>query len=188
MTPEKNSTIEAGFETQLITKKIKWNVVGFYREQNNSVGFDAAYKYINIDGMNKAKGIETELSIALSDKIQWNANYTFTQADEAIVRLIPKHKFNSSLDFKISERFFWNANYQYVDAKNDAFYDGITFSRKEVRLGSYQLLNTMLRFELVKNKLSVSGSVNNIFNVDFIENVGYSTLGRNYKLGLNINL
>jgi vitamin B12 transporter len=186
LTPEKNSTIEAGFETHFHDKKIKWNVVGFYREQNNSIGFVS--KYSNIEGMNKAKGVETELSVALSDKVQWNTNYTFTQVDEAIVRLIPKHKFNSSLDFKISDRFFWNANYQYVDAKKDAFFDGKTYAKKEVRLGSYQLLNTLVRYELVKNRLSVFASVTNIFNVDFVENVGYSALGRNYKLGLNINL
>jgi vitamin B12 transporter len=188
LTPEKNRTFEAGFETQLIPKKIKWNVVGFYREQNNSVGFDTNYKYVNIDGMNKAKGIETELSISLSDKIQWNTNYTFTQADEPIVRLIPKHKINSSIDFKINERFFWNVNYQYVDAKKDVFYDGNVFATKEVLLGSYQLLNTLVRYDLIKNRLSVFGTVSNIFNVDFVENVGYSALGRNYKLGLNINL
>ena len=193
LTPEKNSTIEAGFETQLCNKKLKWNIVGFYREQTNFIGFyfnPVTYdsNYINIDGLNKAKGIETQVSWTLSNTIKWNSNYTYTQVDEALSRLIPKHKINSAMDVKLTERFFWNVNYQYVDARKDAFFDGNTYATTQVKLGSYQLVNTLTRYEIIKNKLTLFASVNNIFNVDFVENIGYSALGRNYKLGLNINL
>ena len=193
LTPEKNSTIEAGFETQLCNKKLKWNVVGFYREQTNFIGFyfnPVTYdsNYINIDGLNKAKGIETQVSWTLSNTIKWNSNYTYTQVDEALSRLIPKHKINSAMDVKLTERFFWNVNYQYVDARKDAFFDGNTYATTQVKLGSYQLVNTLTRYEIIKNKLTLFASVNNIFNVDFVENIGYSALGRNYKLGLTINL
>ena len=193
LTPEKNSTIELGFETQLCNKKLKWNVVGFYREQTNFIGFyfnPVTYdsNYINIDGLNKAKGIETQVSWTLSNTIKWNSNYTYTQVDEALSRLIPKHKINSAMDVKLTERFFWNVNYQYVDARKDAFFDGNTYATTQVKLGSYQLVNTLTRYEIIKNKLTLFGSVNNIFNVDFVENIGYSALGRNYKLGLTINL
>jgi vitamin B12 transporter len=193
LTPEKNSTLEAGFETQLFDKKLKWNVVGFYREQTNFIGFDFnpvtdGFNYFNIDGLNKAKGIETQITMTLSDNIKWNSNYTFTQVDQALNRLIPKHKINFSIDYKVSESFFWNINYQYTDDRKDAFFDGNTYKTTNVNLGSYQLVNSLGRFEIIKNKLSVFGSINNIFNVDFIENIGYSALGRNYKLGLTINL
>ena len=192
LTPEKNSTAEVGFETQLANKKIRWNVIGFYREQTNFIGFyfnptTYASNYINIDGLNRAKGIETEIQFALNDKVKWNSNYTFTQVDEALDRLIPKHKFNSSLDYKVVDRFFWNINYQYIDARKDAFFDGNTYATTQVKLGSYQLLNSMARYDIRKNKLSVFASVQNIFNVDFVENVGYSALGRNFKLGVNYN-
>jgi vitamin B12 transporter len=188
LTPEKNKTIEAGFETQLLDKRIRLNAVGFYREQNNFIGFSADYKYINVDGTNKAKGFETELSFALSESIKWNSNYTFTQVDEALNRLIPKHKVNSSLDFQVNKKTFVNVNYQYVDARKDAFFDGNTYATKSLVLGAYQLVNASVRYELVKNRLSVFGACTNITNVDFVENVGYSTLGRNFKLGLNLTL
>jgi len=193
LTPEKNSTIEAGFETQFLDKKVKLNAVGFYREQTNFIGFyfnPVTYdsNYINIEGLNKAKGVETEVSFALSEKVKWNSNYTFTQVDKALDRLIPKHKVNSSLDFQINSRLFFNVNYQYVDSRNDAFFDGNTFATKMVILDSYQLVNSSVRYELVKNRLSVFGAATNILNAEFVENVGYSSLGRNFKLGLNINL
>lgn len=192
LTPEKNSTIEAGFETHFLDKKIKLNAVGFYREQTNFIGFyynPVTYdsNYINIDGLNKAKGVETEISFALSDKLIWNSNYTFTQVDKALDRLIPKHKVNSSLDYQISNRLFFNVNYQYVDRRNDIFFDGNTFAAQQVVLDSYQLLNSSLRYDLVKNTLSIFGAATNVLNADFVENVGYSALGRNFKIGLNFN-
>jgi vitamin B12 transporter len=192
LTPEKNSTVEVGFETQFLDDKVRWNVIGFYREQTNSIGFyfnpsTFDSNYVNIVGLNRAKGIESEFQFIVNNSITWNWNYTFTYVDEALNRLIPKNKINSSLDFKISDRFYWNMNYQYVDARKDAFFDGNTFALANVNLGSYQLLHTLARYELVKNRLSVFGSVNNIFNVNFVENIGYSTLGRNFKVGFVFN-
>jgi vitamin B12 transporter len=188
LTPEKNTTIEAGFETNLLDKKLRFSVVGFYREQTDFIGFSSAYKYINIDGTNKAKGVETEITFALSNKLKWISNYTFTQVDKALDRLIPKHKVNSSLDYQICPRTTFNVNYQYVDGRKDAFFDGNTYGTQSVVLGSYQLVNASMHYELVKNRVTVFGVVTNILNEEFVENVGYNTLGRNFKLGLNISL
>ena len=79
-------------------------------------------------------------------------------------------------------------NYQYVDGRNDAFFDGNTFGTQNVVLGSYQLVNASLNYELIKNRLSIFGAATNLLNEEFVENVGYNTLGRNFKLGLNIKL
>ena len=193
LTPEKNTTIETGFEVYLINKRLRLNTVGFYREQTNFIGFYSnpiSYEgsYINIAGTNKAKGIETEISFTINERIKWFSNYTFTQVDIALDRLIPKHKVNSSLDIQLNKRAFFNINYRYVDTRNDAFYDASSFSNKNISLGSYQLVNASTRYELIKNKMTIFGSVSNILNANFVENIGYSTLGRNFKLGININL
>lgn len=193
LTPEKNATLEAGFETQLFDKKVKLDAVAFYRDQTNSFDFFfdnntfEAY-YVNIDGKNKAKGVETEVTFDLTSKLRFNANYTFTQVDKALDRLIPKHKANAGLDFQPTPRTLFNINYQYFDARNDAFFDGNTFGTTIVKLDSYQLVNALAKYELIKSRLTVFGSVTNILNEEFVENIGYSTRGRNFKLGLNIVL
>jgi vitamin B12 transporter len=193
LTPEKNATIEAGFETELMNKKLKLNAVAFYRDQNdainfyfNPVTFDSFY--VNVDGSTKAKGVESSLSYAVLPKLHINANYTFTQVDEVLNRLIPKHKANASLEYQPSSRTLFNVSYQYFDARNDAFYDANTFSVLPIKLGSYQLVNLLVKHELIKNRLTVFGAATNILNEEFVENVGYATRGRNFKLGLNIVL
>ncbi len=184
--PEDNLTFESGFELTLFKNKLTLNAIGFYREQNNSIGFDATYHYANIEGLYNAKGVETMVLCALTSKVSCNVNYTFTQVDEALNRLIPKHKINASIDYSASKRLFINVNYQYVDARNDAFYDGNTYEIVAIKLGSYQLLNALVKYELIQNRLSVFGNVTNILNSDFIENIGYSTRGRNFKIGMNL--
>lgn len=193
LNPEENATIEAGFETELWNKKIKLSAVGFYRDQNDAIDFFynpdtfEAY-YVNINGKSKAKGVETTVSVALTEKVSLNGNYTFTQVDKALDRLIPKHKANASIDFQPTKRTLFNLNYQYFNARNDAFYNGTNFSVDTIQLGSYQLLNALAKYELIQNRLTVFGTVTNIFNEEFVENAGYSTRGRNFRLGVNIVL
>lgn len=188
LSPEKNSTFEAGFELALLDKKININSVAFYRQQNNTIGFTSAY--VNVEGKNNTRGVESMFSYQVSDKLRLNGNYTFTQFEEALTfsQRIPKHKANASVDYQPTTRTFFNVSYQYVDKRADAFYDSITFAPMPVTLESYQLLNATARYELVKNRMTIFATASNILNKDFYEVIGYTTRGRNFKLGLNINL
>lgn len=191
LTPEKNNTIELGFEKDLLNKNLQFNTVCFYREENNSIGFYTdpvtfESNYTNIEGSNNAKGIETMLSYFASNKLKFKANYTFTEVEEPLKRLIPKHKVNVSLDYNLSERSNFNISYQYVDQRKDLFFDGGTYENLPVELDSYRLINAMGNFQMIRNRVGLFASINNVFNVNFRENIGYSTRGRNFKLGITI--
>jgi len=192
LTPEENATAEVGFETTLLNKKVTLNAVAFHREEKNSIGFYTdtttweSY-YINVEGKYNAKGVESAVSYSVTDKLKVNANYTFTQPEEKLSRLISKHKGNASVDFQASSRLFLNLNYQYIGNRNDAYFDGGTYATVPVQLDAYQLVNFTVKHELIKNRMSVFGTATNIFNEDFVETVGYSTRGRNFKIGLNLN-
>lgn len=192
LTPEKNRTIEAGFETKLFSKKMTWNVVGFYREQTNFIGFFSnpltfAGNYVNIVGENKAKGIESEISASILKNLKLTTNYTFTQVDVALDRLIPKHKVNANLNYAATERLRFNTSFQYLSARKDAFFDGNTFRTVPVLLRDYKLVNVSTDYDLIKNRLNVFANVTNLFNEDFIENIGFSARGRNFRLGMTFN-
>jgi vitamin B12 transporter len=193
LNPEKNATIEAGFETELWNKKVKLNSVAFYRDQDDTIDFfynpdTFTSSYVNINGENKAKGVETSVSVSISEKANFNANYTFTQVDKALDRLIPKHKVNASFDYQLFKKTLLTLNYQYFSQRNDAFFNGNTFVVENVNLKAYQLASFLVKHELIKDRMTVFGTVTNLFNEDFVENVGYSTRGRNFKIGVNIVL
>ncbi|MEO8235809.1 MAG: TonB-dependent receptor plug domain-containing protein [Flavobacterium sp.] len=190
LTPEESATAEAGFETNLLNKKLMINAVVFQREDKNSIGFytdPSTYvsNYVNVDGKIKTKGVETMISCAFSDKLKVNGNYSFTQPEEKLNRLIPKHKGNVSLDYQVTSRTFFNVNYQYVDKRTDAFFDGGTFATTQIVLDSYKLVNATVKYELIKSRFNIYLAATNILNEDFVESVGYSTRGRNFKLGFN---
>lgn len=188
--PEENTTIEVGFETILLNKKITLNTIGFYREEENSYDFYTDLttyesQYINNSNVVIAKGMETTLAIKPNSYLSINGNYTFTQVAEAQSKLIPKHKVNFSFDVDFTKKIHWNAQYQYVAARNDAFFDSNTFETIKTTLGSYQLINTNFSIDVLPNRLSIFTAVTNILDKDFYENIGYSVRGRNFKLGLN---
>jgi vitamin B12 transporter len=191
LTPEKNNTLELGFEKEVWDKKIQFNTVCFYREENSSIGFYTdpvtfASNYVNIEGINNVKGIETMLTFLATNRLKFKANYAFSEVEEPLKRLIPKHKANVSMDFDFSEKTNFNLSYQYVDQRKDVFFDGGTYKTTPVQLDSYQLLNMIGNFKIIKNRFNLFASVNNIFDANFTENIGYSTRGRNFKLGVNI--
>lgn len=190
VTPEENATAELGFESQLWDKRLTLNVVGFYREEQNTFGFyynSATFEsyYININGTNNAKGVEASVRYSLSERFNMGGNYTFTQVEAQLNRLIPKHKGNVDLNYQFKRGTF-GINYQYVDLRKDAYYDSNIWATQAVDLSAYQLVNSNISYELLPNRLQVFGAVTNILNEDFQEIMGYTTRGRNYKLGITI--
>ena len=189
LTPEENATAEFGFESQILNKKLTINAVGFYREEENTFGFyynPTTFEsyYNNVIGTYNAKGIETSVRYAISPKFNIGGNYTFTQVEEQLNRLIPKHKANVDLSYKFKRGTF-GINYQYVDQRNDAYYDSNIWATQSITLPAYQIVNSTISYELMPNRLQVFGAVTNILNEDFQEVIGYNTRGRNFKLGLN---
>lgn len=185
--PERNSTVEAGFELDLWNKKINLNAVAFYRQEANSIVFLSG-GYDNIDGKYNAKGIETMFTYALTNQLKLRGNYTFTQVEKALDLYVPRHKVNASVEYQPTTRTFFNVSYQFVDKKPDALFDPITYEQTSIVTAAYKLLNATAKYELIKNRMTVFATATNILNEDFYEVIGYSTRGRNFKLGLNINL
>lgn len=185
--PERNSTVEAGFELDLWNKKINLNAVAFYRQEANSIVFLSG-GYDNIDGKYNAKGIETMFTYALTNQLKLRGNYTFTQVEKALDLYVPRHKVNASVEYQPTTRTFFTVSYQFVDKKPDALFDPITYEQTSIVTAAYKLLNATAKYELIKNRMTVFVTATNILNEDFYEVIGYSTRGRNFKLGLNINL
>lgn len=182
--PESNSTFEIGFETHFLEKKINWNMVFFQREEKNAIDVDANYVYTNIEGKNNAIGAETALEIAVFKNLDLKLNYAFNDLDSPLRRLNPKHKINTQLDFRISKTLNLGCNYQYLSDRSDVF----GYPNQNTILKAYQLFDTTFHIVCIKNKLNLFCTISNIFNENFVENIGYSTRGRNFKMGLNVSI
>ena len=192
LAPQKDATVEVGIETNLLNKKVTITTIAFFREETDAIGFDlTAYEYFNVLGKNKVRGIETTVAYELNSKIRFNANYTFTDLERQSRILNPKNKVNAGIDVQASTRLAFGATYQFVSDRYTEYttYPAPTFSpvlNSEI-LRNYQLVNANVHYVLIKNRLNLFASADNILDKDFAEARGFSTRGRNFKLGLNIN-
>ena len=177
--PEEDVTVEGGFDVAL-GNKINLSATYFYREETNKIGYDpATYQTINDLGTFSAKGLETEISYKASQKLNLLANYTYIDRDENLLLKIPQNKFFIKADYNLFPQTFTSLSYRFVDETKDF---------GNVDLASYSLVDFFINHSLLENKVTFYGSVTNIFNEDFQEIAGFTTRGRNYNLGLRINL
>ena len=128
-------------------------------------------------------GVEVELFAKFFNKLNVNANYSFTERKNIVALRIPKHKINAGLDYTINDETTVGLNYQFTDKRTDTNFS--TFENET--LLSFSLVDILFSHELIKNRLKVSASIMNAFNESYSEVIGFTTKGRNYRLGLRLS-
>ena len=181
--PEENRTLEGGLEFK-VNAKLRLSTIYFDRNEKNTIGYDANFTSINLSDEINANGVETELTWLPLKNTRLDANYTFTErkGDNAI--RIPKHKANVALGYHFGGDTNISLSYAYTGKRLDT--DFMTFS--DVDLDSFSLVNFYIDHELIPHKLNVFLNVENLLNAEFTEVVGYTTRGRNFRVGLNLSL
>jgi len=182
--PEDNRTLEGGVEYN-VAGGLRLSGLYFNRKEENFVFFDGANsQYLNANNTIDAQGFEFELNWKPTDKVQLTTNYTFTErkGDNAI--RIPKHKINTLLGYDFSDKTFVSLSYAYTGQRLDT--DFSVFS--DVDLDPYSLVDFYVSHEIIPNRLNVFFGMQNLLNEDYIEIIGFTTLGRNVKAGATLRL
>ncbi len=181
--PEESTTIEGGVEFSH-EKKALLSVVYFNRKSENFITSDpSTFLSINSTEDIEVDGIEVALSVTtLEDKLSFNSNYTYTNIDKLDDNIrIPKHMINASVGYQLHKKTFTSLSYQYNTERSDT--DFSTFS--PITLDSYGILDFYISHQLMKN-LSCYAAMNNITNEEYQEIFGFSTRGRNARIGFNL--
>ncbi|SHH43791.1 TonB-dependent receptor plug domain-containing protein [Winogradskyella jejuensis] len=179
--PEENATIEGGAEFNT-NEGLRISLVHFIRNEENTIIFGSS-GYENATTEATVRGVEVEAEVNLVKDLSITANYTFTELKDGIRIRLPKHRANASLGYDFSSKTFASIDYQYAGERQDT--DFSTFTN--VDLEAYSLINLYFSHKLLENnKLKFFASINNLFNEDYFEILGYTTQGRNVDLGFNL--
>ena len=176
--PEQNTTIEAGVELKLTTD-FRVSGLFFNREEKNTVlWIDGGY--LNAADLLHARGVELEIEATLFEKLSIQTNYTFVEYKEALARRIPKHSANLQLSYNMSKATFASLSYQYTHQRFENSFVPL--------LDRFSLFNLYVSHTALNNTVTFFGGIDNILNEDYEDVPGYTTKGRNIRLGLKITL
>jgi vitamin B12 transporter len=178
--PEKDRTIEAGI---VYSNKdtFEINSVFFYREEENAIILPDFITYRNTAETLIAKGIETGISINFFKDFGIKLGHTYTNKS-ADLDYIPKNKFTALLETKSIKNSYVSVAFKNISKRTyfDQWGTGST-----IAFDAYSLVDLYASHNLVKDKLVLFAQLNNVFNENYIETIGFTTLGRNFKIGLD---
>ncbi|NLP58744.1 TonB-dependent siderophore receptor [Lutibacter sp. B1] len=178
--PEENNTVEAGFVFSQ-DKQFEINSVFFYREEDNAIILPDYVTYVNSEETLNAKGVETEVQIDILKDFTFRLGHTYTHKSSDL-DYIPKNKFTALLETNSIKNTYLSLLFKNISKRTyfDQWGTGST-----INLDAYNLVDFNANHTLIKDKLTVFVNVTNIFNEDYVETIGYTTKGRNFKVGLD---
>ena len=155
----------------------------FTRKEINFIDY-LANGYENVSQNFRVEGVEFTITAQLLKNLDFKSNYTYTHKKEVTVLRIPAHKVNASLDFQATKQTSITTYFQYNSERNDA--DFSVFPSSDLVLKSYQLLDVSIRHQFINPNLILSLSVSNVLDEMYQEIYGFSSQGRNCKIGMQL--
>ncbi|MGV8947096.1 MAG: TonB-dependent receptor plug domain-containing protein [Lutibacter sp.] len=178
--PEEDKSIEFGFIYSL-KKKVEINSVFFYREEENAIILPDFVTYSNSEEKLNAKGVETEIKFNVLKEATFKLGHTYIYKS-ADIDYIPKHKITALIEINSIKNSYLSLRFKNISKRT---YFDQWGSGENINLKAYSLVDLFASHHLIKDKLSLIVQANNIFNESYVETIGYTTKGRNFKMGLN---
>ena len=185
---ETNRTLEVGVE-YLSKNGSRFSALFFNRQEENRINFETIdlenfiRQYRNSGVETAFRGLELEGEFPLCSSLDLLTNYTFVEQDGGLALRVPKHKFNAQLQWQINSRSNASLDFRYTGTRKDVDFG----SFENVELDAYVLLNAYYSYRF-STHLRGFVQLENIANADYLEVIGFTTRGRNLRLGVVWNL
>lgn len=189
LNPETSQTFEFGFDSSY-DKLVNFRAMYFNRTEDEAIIFKNLNAapwgvYANSDETIKVSGVEADITVKPNDKVKLNVGYTYTDKNTDL-DYIPTNKLVANIDFYATENSFVSLTYRNIGDRLAKYYDSTTFSTVETTLPKYNLLDLNANYKLLEGTVTFFGAVTNLLDEDYEDVLGFSTRGRNYKLGLRL--
>lgn len=186
LNPEETMNLELG-TSFYASENLTVNAAFFRRNEDSAIEFQSFFdgsgnfiggEYFNIEGRREVQGFEADFNWNLMEPLTLSGHYSklATNNDASFAR-IPKVKYGIALAFNMNQTTHIQLAYQHTGKRRAS-----PFS--ETFLEAYDLVNVSFRKTLLKS-ITITGAVNNIFDVQFIGVEGFTTIGRNFNIGLD---
>jgi vitamin B12 transporter len=171
--PETSIGYDLGIDQGLFNKSIEFGLTLFRNDIRNLITTDVTgTTYANV-GRAVTRGAETFIAWVPLQALHLRADYTYTQADDYILReeLLrrPRHKATFDAQWQLSDALSLDSTVLYVGSWIDGNRD---FSIPRLMAPAYTTVNMALNYA-VRSQLSVFGRLDNLFNRHYQDPVGF---------------
>lgn len=198
LSPEESEGWDVGVEQALFGGSLRVDLVYFNAELTGEIQPTVDLQsllpsVINANGESDRKGVELSVSWVPSSGTSITAGYTYTDAQEPGGEEVRRPEHTASLSLaqalldgrlRVAGGFVYNGEMFDSDFRN-FFTNGFVTQRTE--LDSYTLVNLNVVYDLT-NELEVFARVENLFDEDYQEIIGYATPGRAAFAGVRYRL
>ena len=188
LNPEESESWELGLDTTLSDERIQLGATYFNAQLKDEIGSSCDANWtctpINIEGISDRQGVELSSSFAVSDSLQVNAAYTYTDSEDPAgveEQLRAKHIGSINVAWQVKSDTKLNINVQHNGSQTDYGFPN------PVMLDAYTLVNLNANYS-ASDKMDVYLSLNNLFDEDYQQVNGYETLGFGANIGLRYKL
>lgn len=181
--PEQSISAELGFDYRSAGGE-RFSATLFQTRVDNLIGFDAG-SYNQVPGESRLRGLEMSGYMPVNDWLALNAGYTFTDArdsDGDPLEMVARHELTLGLEAALAARWRGAVNLQHVAGRPDQL-DRSVFPSPAIAMPDYTVVNANLRFG-VTDSADIYLRVNNVFDRQYQQVVGYATPGRSFHLGV----
>lgn len=188
LTPEESQSAEGGASIYL--EKVTFNAVYFYRKDKDLIDFRSSFEegnfigeYFNSSSNIETDGIEMDVSFQPSTDLELSANYSYVRTiNDVVLYRVPEDKYGFSASYLMDELTI-GVNYIHTGDRIQPVFNNATFEVDDVVNRSFDLVDISSSYRL--QTLTISGSINNIFDEEYTAIIGFNTIGRNYSLGVS---
>ncbi|QLR45271.1 TonB-dependent vitamin B12 receptor BtuB [Enterobacter sp. RHBSTW-00994] len=176
--PEESKQWEGGFEG--LTGPVNWRVSAYRNDVDNLIGYDANYRYYNVDKA-RIEGIEATAQFD-TGPLAHQISYDYVDPRNAKTNEVLKRRSKQQVKYQLDWQVWdldWDLAYRYLGTRYDD--DFSSYPSREVKLGGVSLWDVAVSYP-VTSHLTVRGKIANLFDKDYETVYGYQTAGREYTL------
>lgn len=190
--PQLSKSLEGGLSLQ--KQHLSAGITVFSRKIDQVIIYDFNTGYLNENQQNDY-GTEVELGYKTRD-MSFSLAYNYLDGavtsvlpsgnDTTYFNLIrrPNHSFKGVATFTPVKNFNVSVQGHYLGKRSDRYFDSETFETKEVELDPYFLLNANAQYAFLENRVTLFLDLKNVLNSDYVESIGFSTIGFNFMSGI----
>jgi len=188
LSPEESTGGDIGFEYISDDGRQFFDITYFDRDIEDLIT-GSGNTAINIAGESSSNGLEVTYQNDISNSFGLNFNYTYNDTEDdqgnQLVRR-PEHQFSAGVDYSmLNQALTTRLSLRHVkDRVDSAFNEDFTTSL--VELDEYTVVDLAARYR-ISEKLSIKARIDNVFDEEYQEVLGYNTPERAYYIGLSGN-